>query len=45
MGVFSDSLGEVGCMVSVPQARLCKNGKLKLNANKNSTSNTFAYAA
>ena len=45
MGVFLDSLGEVGCMVSVPQARLCKNGNLNLNANNNSTSNTFAYAA
>ena len=44
MGVFLDSLGEVGCMVSVPQARLCKNGNLNLNANKTSTSN-FAYAA
>ncbi len=44
MGVFLDSLGEVGCMVSVSQARLCKNGNLNLNANKISTSN-FAYAA
>ena len=44
MGVFLDSLGEVGCMVSVSQARLCKNGNLNLNANKTSTSN-FAYAA